>query len=170
MSKIFTVLLTLCIIAGVVLTAGAEQNKSVRDDIQALLNAAGEAFDRKDAYGVAKTATKDAVLHYLDGGEIPMEEWIANSAFEFEKTKSMKSKFQVEAAEAKGDMAVADYSEKHEYVMKDESSHTYKSESKWQVELVKTKDGWRIRKFTQLADVTYRDGKKINEQIPMGEE
>ena len=131
-------------------------------EIQSLFNKIAKSFDKKDAAGVVDPVLPDAVLLYLDGAALTIQEWRRSARYDFSATQSMRSKFKVEKIDPAGRNAVVWYTETHEYFFKSNKKLKYRSINKWSSVLSKTSRGWKIRYFVQLSE-----GIKVTEEKPV---
>lgn len=136
-------------------------NGPARDEIQALFNGVGAAFDMKDVDAIAATATPDATLKFLDGVTMTVASWKEGARKDFATIAAMRSEFKVESVALCGDRAKVLFNETHDYTVTGDADHKYSSISQWRAEVVKTPQGWRARSFEQLTGTMTRDGKPI---------
>ncbi len=156
--KFVTVIAVLLLFAIISSYSHAQQG-SIRKEIQEIFDNAGVAFDSKDAEAVVEaTALPGAILEYLDGTMMSIDEWRDRAANYFADIEVMQSMFLVERAEASEDTATAIYTETHNYIPRSDRPHRYRSMSRWSVTLTKTPEGWRATDFKELSEMTTRDG------------
>lgn len=136
---------------------GAE-NESVRNEVHALLQGVVAAFDRKDAVSAAACALPDALLEYVGGNIVSVNEWKANVQKEFNDIATIHSSIIVESVVGDSNAVSAAYTRIHDYTLSSDKDHRYRSMTRWDIALTKTSDGWKVVRSKETFEENTRDG------------
>jgi hypothetical protein len=138
------------------------EKPTLHNGLQSFFDGIAKAYDEKNVEAISAKVKPQAVIDYLSGHKISIDEWKISAKKEFADTKSMRSVFKVESAELNGDIISAAYTETHDYTLHSDEGHQYQSVSFWQVSLVKTDNGLQITHLKELAEKTTRDNVPYN--------
>ena len=144
-------------------SALAADQGELTDQIQNVFDQAAAGFVARDVTAVLAFATPETTLTYRDGSTLSMKQWGEAVAKEFADWRDVSSTFTVEKAWATGaNQAGAVYTEQHQFSRNSDPGHTFVISARFEAELLKTAEGWRFLKFTELDDTRQtRDGQPL---------
>lgn len=157
MKKILSIFLILCC-SVITVFVFADNEQTAVNEIQSLFNETSAAFNRKDSAGIIKIAAPDALINYLDGNIVSVDEWGKNITAQLQKIKNINSVFTINSIEAVGDFAVVDYSQSYDYSVVGQRKDDYYSVSRWKATLLRFPQGWRVKSFVELSEETTLNG------------
>jgi SnoaL-like domain len=129
-------------------------------EVQALLDKASAAFDKKDIKGILATCTPQGMTKYQDGRTLDRAQWAQMATKEMADWQDVHSKFTVEKVWPKGkNKGGAVYKELHQFTRTSDPGHKYAITGRFRVYLAKTPQGWLFTDFTDLGTRFLRDGK-----------